>query len=106
MPIFSKIEELLKFLDETQIDVLMVMDTEYGKNINLHYLSGHPDSAIVLITKDGESILIPGDIQLAEKHAEVDEIMDLGNFDHNFYLVIKDFISPNLTIRLFDYLTS
>ncbi|MFX1568522.1 MAG: M24 family metallopeptidase [Promethearchaeota archaeon] len=88
----EKFEKLLNFIDEKQIDVLMIMDTEYGKNINLHYLSGHPDSAILLITKDGESILIPGDIQLAEKHAKVDEIIDLSNFNYNFYLIIKDLV--------------
>ena len=88
----EKFEELLKFLEETQIDVLMIIDTEYAKNVNLHYLSGHPDSAILLITNHGESILFPGDIQLAEKHAEVDEIIDLNNYDRNFYLAIKDLV--------------
>ena len=73
----EKLEELLKFLEEAQIDMLMIMDTEYAKNVNLHYLSGHPDSAILFISKDGETILSPGDIQLAEKHAQVDEIIDL-----------------------------
>ncbi len=88
----EKFEELLKFMEEKEIDVLMIMDTEYGKNINLHYLTGHPDSAIVLLTRDGETVLIPGDIQLAEKYAEVDEIIDLRNYDLNFHMAIKDFV--------------
>ena len=88
----EKFEKLLKFLEEKQIDVLMIMDTEYCKNINLHYLSGHPDNAILLINKAGESILVPGDIQLAEKHSEVDEIIDLSNYERNFYLAIKDLV--------------
>ena len=88
----EKFETLLKFIEEKQIDVLMIIDMENSKNINLHYLSGHPDNAIILITKDGETILIPGDIQLAEKHAEVDEIIDLSNFNYNYYLIIKDLV--------------
>ncbi|MFW9819321.1 MAG: M24 family metallopeptidase [Candidatus Thorarchaeota archaeon] len=86
----EKYEILLKFLRENQIDVLMIYDFEIARNINLQYLSGHPSDAILLISKAGESILIPADYQLANEYAEVDEILDIRNFKYNFHLAIKE----------------
>ena len=36
--------------------------------------------------------MIPWDIELAKKHAEVDEIIDFSNFQYNSYLAIEDLI--------------
>ncbi|MFX1492827.1 MAG: M24 family metallopeptidase [Promethearchaeota archaeon] len=88
----EKFELLLKFLQEKQIDVLMISDFEDSTNVNLQYLSGHPKDAFLLVTSGGETILIPWDISLAGKHAEVDEIIDYSNFKYNFYLTIKEVI--------------
>ncbi len=88
----EKFEILLKFIEEKQIDVLMICDFENARNVNLQYISGHPTDAILLITKKGESILIPGDFQLANDLAEVDELIDLSNFNYNFYLAIKELV--------------
>lgn len=88
----EKFESLLKFLQEKQIDVLMISDFEGNTNVNLQYLSGHPTDAFLLVTSDGESILIPWDISLAGKRAEVDEIVDFSNFKYNFYLTVKEVI--------------
>jgi len=70
----------------------MIMDLETSRNVNLQYLSGHPSDATILITSDGESILIPWDINLAKKHSEVDEIVDPRNFQYNTSLVLKNLI--------------
>ena len=78
----EKFESLLKFLKENQVDVLMISDFENSTNVNLQYLSGHPTDAFLLVASDGESILIPWDISLAGKHAEVDEIVDFSNFKY------------------------
>ncbi|MFX0006455.1 MAG: M24 family metallopeptidase [Promethearchaeota archaeon] len=88
----EKFEGLLKFLEEKQIDVLMIIDTENARNVNLQYISGHPTDAILLITQEGESVLIPGDYQLANELSDVDEIIDLSNFKYNFYLAMKELV--------------
>jgi Xaa-Pro dipeptidase len=88
----EKFEGLLKFLEEKKIDVLMIIDTENARNVNLQYISGHPTDAILLITQEGESVLIPGDYQLANELSDVDEIIDLSNFKYNFYLAMKDLV--------------
>lgn len=86
----EKFEFLLQFLQERQIDILLISDFEDSENINLQYLSGHPTDAFVLITSSGESILIPWDVALAKKHSEVDELVDYSNFKYNMFLVMKD----------------
>ena len=88
----EKFEVLLKFLEDKQIDVLMIIDTEDARNVNLQYISGHPTDAILLITQEGKSVLIPGDYQLANELADVDEIIDLSNFKYNFYLAMKELV--------------
>ena len=88
----EKYEKLVHFLQENQLDVLMILDYEESPNVNLHYLSGHPSDAFLLIDSSGESVLAPWDINIAEKHSKVDEIIDLGNFKYNWTLAIKDLI--------------
>ncbi len=86
----EKFESILKFLEEKKIDVLMITDYENSRNVNLQYLSGHPTDATMLINSSGESILIPWDVPLAEKHSEVDEIINPANFSFNIFLAMKD----------------
>ncbi|MFX0023727.1 MAG: M24 family metallopeptidase [Candidatus Hermodarchaeota archaeon] len=88
----EKFGVLLKFLEENQIDVLMIYDFENARNVNLQYISGHPTDAILLITQNGESILFPGDYQLANELADVDEIIDISNFNFSFHLALKELL--------------
>jgi len=44
----------------------------------------------MLINSSGESTLIPWDVPLAEKHSEVDEIINPANFSLNVFLAMKD----------------
>jgi len=86
----EKFESILEFLEEKKLDVLMITDYENSRNVNLQYLSGHPTDATLLIHSSGESTLIPWDVPLAEKHSEVDEIINLANFSFNLFLAMKD----------------
>ena len=86
----EKFESILEFLEEKKIDVLLITDYENSRNVNLQYLSGHPTDATLLINSSGESFLIPWDVPLAEKHSEVDEIINPANFKFNLFLAMKD----------------
>jgi len=86
----EKFESILKFLEEKKIDVLMINDYENSRNVNMQYLSGHPTDATILISSSGESILMPWDVALAEKHSEVDDIINAANFSYNPFLALKD----------------
>lgn len=88
----EKYEKLIQFLNINQLDVLLMLDFENGPNVNLQYLSGHPSDAYLVIDSSGESVLLPWDINIAEKHSDVDEILDLSNYKYNWVLAIKDLI--------------
>jgi Xaa-Pro dipeptidase len=92
----EKFESILEFLEEKKIDVLMITDYENSRSVNLQYLSGHPNDATLLIHSNGESYLIPWDVNLAEKHSEVDEIINPANFSFNPFLAMKDLIENRL----------
>ena len=92
----EKYETVIQYLEEKKIDVLMITDYENSPNVNLQYLSGHPSDATLLINSSGESFLIPWDVNLAEKHAEVDEIINSANFSYNPFLAMKDLFENRL----------
>ena len=99
----EKFESLLKFLEEKKIDVLMITDYENSRNVNLQYLTGHPTDATVLVKSSGESLLLPWDVPLAEKHSEVDEIINPANFSFNIFLAMKELFEnrwkkPSITV--------
>lgn len=86
----------------------MIADNEESRDVNLQYLTGHPSDSIVLIHSSGDSILLPSDINIAEKHSEVDEIIDLVNFKYNPSLAIKDLLenrwkSDKITVGTTNY---
>lgn len=86
----EKFESIVEFIEEKKLDVLMIADYENSRNINLQYLTGHPTDATTLISSSGESFLLPWDVPLAEKHSEVDEIINPANFSYNPLLAMKD----------------
>jgi Xaa-Pro aminopeptidase len=92
----EKFDSILEFLEEKKIDVLMITDYENSRNVNLQYLSGHPTDATLLIISSGESFLIPWDVNLAEKHSQVDEIINPANFSYNPSLAMKDLFENRL----------
>jgi Xaa-Pro aminopeptidase len=76
----EKMEQLLENLNTLGIDVLLLYDFEMSRDINLHYISGHPMDAILVLTSHGDIALIPWDINLAKEHSEVDDIIDVTKY--------------------------
>ncbi len=79
----EKFTKIIDFLHETNIDFLMINDNEVTRNVNMQYLTGHPQDATVYVTQKGETYLVPWDIPLANKYAIADEIFDMQNFEKN-----------------------
>ncbi len=89
----EKFELLLKFMNENNLDVLLIKDSESSPDVNLHYLSGHPMDATLLITTTGETTLIPWDIPLAEEHADVDSILDQSNYQYSDVNIFTEYFN-------------
>jgi len=74
----------------------MINDGEVTRNVNMQYLTGHPQDAIVFVTQKGETFLLPWDIPLANKYAEVDEIFDIQNFGRSQMKFLQYFLSEKI----------
>ncbi|MFX0183979.1 MAG: M24 family metallopeptidase [Candidatus Hodarchaeota archaeon] len=73
----EKLHDLYNELENLGINVLFITDTEASRNVNMKYLSGHPeDAALFVDIQNRQTVLIPWDVQLAEKYAEVDQIIN------------------------------
>ena len=81
----DKLKILYDSLETLGIDFLYITDSEASRNVNLKYLTGHPEDATVFFdVENGRSTLIPWDYQLAMIYSEADRII---NFEEHGGLV-------------------
>ena len=78
----EKLNELYDELETMKIDILYLTDWEDNRNVNVKYLSGIPEDANLFIdVQNRQTILIPRDFQLAEKYAEVDQTVNVAEYE-------------------------
>ncbi len=78
----EKLSRLYDELESIGIDILYLTDWEENRNVNVKYLSGIPEDANLFIdVQNRQTVLIPRDFQLAEKYAEVDQLIDIAEFE-------------------------
>lgn len=74
------------------ITLLVLCDREGMRNANIRYLTGHPSDAVLFIFADGESILLPWDMNLAEKMAFCDSIRPYNDYGRDLYRAVMGII--------------
>ncbi|NHJ87371.1 MAG: aminopeptidase P family protein [Asgard group archaeon] len=92
----EKIDQLSDFMAQHKIDAILIADWENARDVNMRYLTGHPMDATMVITNSGETGLVPWDLQLAQEHAVVDELMDVSNFDNRWSAGAIHFIKEKI----------
>ncbi|MHA1728089.1 MAG: M24 family metallopeptidase [Promethearchaeota archaeon] len=92
----KKFEKLLVFMENNGIDVLLLMDFEMSKDINVQYLSGHPMDGAFILTAEGDTLLIPWDISIARKYADVDLIIDLSEHDNSIWQATSEYLKDRV----------
>jgi len=73
-------KKVYRYLERRGVDVLVVEDCEGRRNPSLRYLSGHPNDALLFLTRKGRSVLMPWDANLANIYASVDEILPYNDY--------------------------
>ncbi len=77
----KKLKCLYDSLETLGIDFLYLTDSEASRNVNLKYLTGHPeDATLFLDVKSRSSTLIPWDYQLAMIYSEADRIVNIEEY--------------------------
>lgn len=69
-----------QILRDKKIDVAFFEDTEGRRDPSLRYFTGQPSDALLILTAEGQSILIPWDVNMAQKMATVDSILPYTDF--------------------------
>lgn len=72
-----------KILREKKIDVAFFEDTEGRRDPSIRYFTGQPGDALLALTADGESVLIPWDVNMARQMATVDSILPYTDFNRS-----------------------
>ncbi|MHA2298544.1 MAG: M24 family metallopeptidase [Candidatus Hodarchaeales archaeon] len=89
----KKLALLCEKLNKAGIDLAVFQDFEYRRDENVRYLSGHPmDALLVLNAETRETFLIPWDVLLARRMAEVTEIIDVKDHQRSFNAALQHVI--------------
>jgi len=82
-------EKIFSYLKQSGIHAALLFDFESNRNPAVRYLTGLPMDGMVLLLREGISILIPWDIHLAKKTAQADEFIPFTNFDRNIVQAVS-----------------
>lgn len=108
----KKLDNICEQMQNLDLDFYVCAELESNPDVNVHYLSGYPgDSSFVILSKEGKIHLVPWDVQLAKKIANVDKIFDISEYNNSFLAAITESIeelsiksNPNIAIsRSFPY---
>lgn len=100
----TKIKKFGKHFKEKGVDAYLIWDMERSRNVNLKYISGHPEDAILIIFSDGKKVLIPWDVILAKKLSKVDRIVDYKNNGKSYFgaakIILKEKLGEKFTLEV------
>lgn len=80
----SRREKVSKYLKKNNIKAVVFEDSEERRESAVRYLTGHPTDALLLITDDENSVLIPWDENLAKERAYADQIIPSAKYERNY----------------------
>jgi Xaa-Pro dipeptidase len=76
-------EKIYDWMAREGIALVMLEDTEGRRDLTLRWLTGHPSNALLFLSVDQRSLLVPWDANLADLYAEADLVIPYGEFDRH-----------------------
>jgi len=77
----SRRERLYEWMANEGISLVMIEDAEGRRDSNLRWLSGMPADALLFLSVERKSLLVPWDINLAKLYGDSDYIQPYNEFD-------------------------
>jgi len=74
-------ERIYDWMAQEGIGLVMLEDFEERRNPAIRWLSGQPGDALLFLSADRRSFLVPWDINMAMLHAEADMLLPYSEFD-------------------------
>jgi Xaa-Pro dipeptidase len=84
---------LLRHLAENDLEAAVLVDLEGNRNPSLRYLCGHPQDALLFVFATGDTLLLPWDLPLAERHAVVGRMKAFEEYGRSEELAIRSVLS-------------
>ncbi len=87
------------------IAMAMFEDTEGRRDTSVRYFSGHPGDALLFITADGRSLLVPWDVNMAASMARIEDVVAYTDFKRSPFAAMAGAVerlgvAPGSTIDL------
>jgi Xaa-Pro dipeptidase len=77
----TRMEKIWDWMDQEGIAMVMFEDTEGRRDAAVRWLTGHPSDALLFLSVDRKSLLIPWDMILAKAYSRASFIIPYNNFD-------------------------
>ena len=90
-------ENIICWMIEERIALVMFEDTESRRDSTVRWLCGHPGDALLFLSAEGDTLLVPWDVNLAKRYAQVDKIIPYGDFER---LPCKAIMSAAKTLKV------
>ncbi|MDR2047978.1 MAG: Xaa-Pro peptidase family protein [Treponema sp.] len=74
-------ERIYDWMARGNITMVMLEDAEGRRDSNIRWLSGQPGDALLFLSVERKSLLVPWDINLAKIYADADHIFAYADFD-------------------------
>lgn len=88
-------QKVYSYMKEKHIGASVFIDSEDCRDKAIRYLTGHPSDALVILTAEGKSFLVPWDINLAEEKAHADTIIPSAKFNRSNMEAIKEILKSS-----------
>jgi Xaa-Pro dipeptidase len=76
-------EQIYDWMDREGVALVMLEDTEGRRDPGIRWLTGQPGDALLFLTVDKLSLLIPWDINMAKRYANADMLVPYEEFERN-----------------------
>ena len=85
----ARLEKIWDWIAGEEIALVMFEDTEGRRDSSIRWLTGHPSDALLFLSIDRKSLLIPWDIILAKAYSRADMVVPYNDFDRSPIKAIK-----------------
>ena len=85
----KRCEKIYDWMAQEGIALVMVEDCEERRSPAIRWLTGQPSDALLFLSVDRRSLLVPWDINLAMMLADADQLVPYGEFDRRPFKALK-----------------
>jgi Xaa-Pro dipeptidase len=73
-------KKVAAWLKERGLKAALFEDNELRRDPSIRYLTGHPNDALLIVLDDGIAVLVPWDVNMAERFATADDVVPYNDF--------------------------